>query len=49
MSVISRRQKIHVLLAILALPASVSLYAQPQNPTDPTIIVNGAQGSTSAG
>jgi len=38
---ISKRPKVHVLLAMLALPASASLLAQQQDPSNPNIVVNG--------
>jgi len=42
MRIISKRPKVHVLLAMSAMAASASLYAQQQqNPPDPTIVVNG--------
>jgi outer membrane protein OmpA-like peptidoglycan-associated protein len=41
MGVISKRARVHVLLAILAVPASGSMAAQQQSAPDPSIIVNG--------
>jgi outer membrane protein OmpA-like peptidoglycan-associated protein len=41
MRIISKRPKVHLLLAILALPASASLFAQQQDPSNPNIVVNG--------
>ena len=42
MRAISTKTSVPVLLAILALPASISVHAQEQDPSDPNIIVQGA-------
>jgi len=41
MQIMSKRSGAHVLLALLALPVSGSLYAQPQSSSNSSIVVNG--------